>query len=872
MYHPDTIIQAQRNLELAGLEDGANRYYNREDLKARAEGFERRADVRKMSADALPILTAAIGRWVDEAKAKKGRPAAALAPLKEVAADKLALAALSRTFHTVAKGEALSTTSEAIGKAVQVEIEAQMIEETDPKAAKRFLAMVEGESNERVTAKRHKALADDLGVGLEWSRRTQVLVGSTLLNLTLTSLPTIFERGMVHDHRGTTPVVKLSEEALETLADMAAQVAWMQPILKPMIVTPRPWTRFDSGAYLEHRVSKTVPLIRTFNREHQQLVRDAIKDGSMSELLLGINAIQETPFAIDRRVFDVMRWVRSENKSPSKTFAVADPIAKPEKMGQEEWDQLSPEARVAMSRKRRSIINIRTAAQTNLVVLETDLGEAERLLDVDRFYLPHSLDFRGRVYAVPHFNPQRSDHIKALFRFADTHPHGAEGGRWLAIHLANCGDFKTTSGRKCSKASFDERCAWVDENEEMILGIAADPQGTFDQWAQADSPFCFLQACFEWAEFAATGYDESFEGCVGVALDGSCSGLQHYSAMTRAADEGYHVNLLPRETPGDIYQVTADNATPMLQALTLRDDDIGVAAGLVLTNGFGRGETKRNVMTYFYGSGKFGMRDQHMSDLMRPLADEVALGEREAHPYAMQTVRKNKETGEETTALDGGFTCAQVLANTVYAAIVTVAPKADEAANWFQQVAATLAHESLPVIWRTPTGLPVVQRYNEYTTKQVSLWLYARGIQAATGHDKVDADGNVMTEVKVLIREAPTKRIDKKKARSAISPNVIHSLDAAHLTRTVVFAVSEGIGSFQLIHDSFATHAGNTGRFFRIIREAFVNLYETYDPFVELDRYARSVLSEEGQEKLPAIPAKGTLDLSHILTSPYAFA
>jgi DNA-directed RNA polymerase len=41
-----------------------------------------------------------------------------------------------------------------------------------------------------------------------------------------------------------------------------------------------------------------------------------------------------------------------------------------------------------------------------------------------------------------------------------------------------------------------------------------------------------------------------------VSFDGSCSGLQHLSAMTRA-EEGSLVNLTPSELPQDIYESVA---------------------------------------------------------------------------------------------------------------------------------------------------------------------------------------------------------------------------------------------------------------------------------------------------------------------------
>ncbi|KMS60444.1 hypothetical protein V474_00575 [Novosphingobium barchaimii LL02] len=254
-----------------------------------------------------------------------------------------------------------------------------------------------------------------------------------------------------------------------------------------------------------------------------------------------------------------------------------------------------------------------------------DIAVANELATHEAFYMPHSLDFRGRTYAVPYFNHQRSDHMKALFRFADGVALGPDGGRWLKIHLANCGDFG-----KMSKKPFDAREAWVDENHDKIIATVMDPEAMVDWWTEADSPFCFLQACFEYTEWYESGFDPEFVSTIAGAADGSCSGLQHYSAITRSEEEAFHVNLLPRPDVGDIYQVTADQAVPTLQAAAAQGD---VTSQIILDNGFGRSEVKRNVMTYFYGSARFGMRDQHMADLMRPLGDKVAMGELAAHLY-----------------------------------------------------------------------------------------------------------------------------------------------------------------------------------------------------------------------------------------------
>ena len=846
----------QLTIEDAAVEAGAERYKLAQERKAEREGYERRDDVAKLIRGAIPILSTAITAWITNAEAGKGRKPLSLKALQMLDADQLAYIGLSRVFNCLGKGGSITDIVVGIGRAVEIELEAAAITEKDPKAAKRFRALAEGEARESVLARRHEALANKLEVTLNWDRRRQTLTGDTILGVILTSLEDIFLRGMASTKNGQMPVVCLTDEAAQCLNEMQDMAAWLKPLHQPMLDKPAAWTALDTGCYADPRIAKTVPLVRTFSAEHKRLVREALQSGSMQQVLDATNAIQETRFAIDTRVLTMIHWVRNQGLQPSPSFPVTELPALPLKTSKAEWDLLTPEARTAKARERKTTRDIRAAAGIDAGVFISDTDMACDLAEAGAFYLPHSLDFRGRTYAVPYFNHQRSDHLKGMFMFADPVPLGPDGAEWLMVHLANCGDFG-----KISKQPLDVRMDWVEENEELIMAVAADPRGTYELWAAADKPFCFLQACMEYSDWVGFGRSEDFLSTIPIAQDGSCSGLQHYSAMTRSEEEAYHVNLTGRTTVGDIYQVTADSAVPSLEIAAGNGD---IYAQCILANGFGRGEVKRNVMTYFYGSGKFGMRDQHMEDTMRPASDQVALGKLSKHPYEF--------VSEKTGNLDGGFMCAQTMAAHVYQAVVTVAPKADEAASYIQAIAGILAHESLSMIWTTPTGLPVVQRYCEFTSKQINLWLYDRKVSVPTGDDKVDHEGNILSRVRLLVREAPTSRVAKKRMRSAASPNLVHSMDGAHLQLAVVKAKEAGIDAFMMIHDSFGTHAGNMTTFSRVIREAFVEMYTSYCPLTELDTYARSVLSEEGVAKLPAIPAKGTLDLNLVLQSTYAFA
>lgn len=859
---------AENELENMAVHDGLERYRKAQEAKAAREGADRTDAAAKMIRGAIPLVSAGLRDWLAEQQAAKGRKPTGVKALELLDVDTLAYIGLSCVFQAQRGGGKVVDICMTIGRAIQVELEARALEEKDPKAAAKFQAWAKG-NGEKAAEKRHARLAADANVEVQWPRRTQVLIGQHVLNAVLDRTAGLFVHKTATDSKGTVSVVVLTDEAAQAMAKMEDAAAWLRPALRPMVSKPRPWTSQHTGCYEDFRLAKTVPLVRSFNNDHRRMIREAIEDGSMQEVLDAVNAIQETHWAIDQRVLSVIIECREIGLTPGKSFPVHSdnlPLI-PAKLPVDEWAAMPKDARSAMSRERRAKLNVMRAAGLDNAVLKSDLKTAVTLEKAGGFYLPHSLDFRGRVYAVPFFNHQRSDHMKALFRFAEAVELGADGGWWLAVHLANCGDFD-----KVSKQPFATRVAWVEENHDAIMSYARDPFGTFEGWAKADKPLCFLQACFEYAEWADSGFSDQFASTIAIAADGSCSGLQHYSAITRSEEEARHVNLTPRDDVGDIYQVVADEAKPSLGLAAASSDDKAYLAQIVLDNGFGRSEVKRNVMTYFYGSGKFGMRDQHMEDTMRPWGDKVALGKAAQHPYAVLTERTNKETGEVTSALDGGYSCAQVMAAHTYAAVVKVAEKADEAATWIQSVAATLAHESQSMIWRTPTGLPVVQRYNEYVCKRVSMWLHNREVVVPTGYDKIDAEGNVLSQVKMLIRERPTERVEKKRMRSAASPNVIHSMDGAHLQRTVARAHAEGIRHFAMIHDSFGTHAGNMTVFSAIIREAFVATYENYCPLEEIDRYARSVLSDEGIEKLPPIPAKGNLDLNLILESLYAFA
>jgi Autographiviridae RNA polymerase len=151
-------------------------------------------------------------------------------------------------------------------------------------------------------------------------------------------------------------------------------------------------------------------------------------------------------------------------------------------------------------------------------------------------------------------NPQGDDVNRALVTFANGKPITTdEQGSWLAIHGANCYGI--------DKVSFVERVRWVERNERMILASAADPLENLD-WSKADEPWQFLAFCFEWAAFQREGF--GFASSLPVRMDGTCNGLQHFSALLRDEKGGAAVNLIASEAPQDIYQHVADRVVEIL--------------------------------------------------------------------------------------------------------------------------------------------------------------------------------------------------------------------------------------------------------------------------------------------------------------------
>lgn len=807
------------------------RFTQSHDRTVRDMGLGSSEPVRFLAEALLPRMADAI-----EAERKlpiKGSPFLAkfLKVIADIDTNVLALCALQMAFTAVGqKNTHVANVSRQIGRAVDTELFGRFLDDIpgcSMRAIEKRLAKKHGAYSYRLVAAKAAAKRKGLQRPRHLTSTELTQAGGWLLSILLKTLPEVFvtyeqRRKAKNRHVIVERLLTLTDEAVERCDEIAAQCCAANPVHFPQLDEPAPWT----GYYHELKTYSTSKgLVRTRHKETERAIKNAIKSGQMQPALDAINHVQSVAFMINRRVLDV-QLACIEQGIAVKGIPAAQPIPSPEKA--KPWEDMSENEQRGWRKKAAKIADRNRARVGQLALLSIDLQTAKYLAEHPAFWTLHSIDWRGRLYPVPHFNFQREDRARGLFLFRDGQPIGERGLWWLKVHLANCGDFN-----KVSKRSFEERVAWVDENIRQIGDAAMfplDPKGRW--WMDADKPFLFLAACMELCDALIVG--PSFVTHLPVSWDGSCSGLQHLSAMSRA-NEGALVNLTASEQPQDVYQRVADVAKCAISS------DDNPLAKVCLAVGVDRKLVKRNVMTFAYSATKFGMGQQHVEDTMEPLEVKVLSGELAEHPY-----------GE-----DGGMGASIYLASHVLQSIKTVVQKPAEVMGFLQALARTMAHEGKPVQWTTPVGLPWSNRYHPFNVKEVKLWLHDKGVRVG---------------YKTSVAEGYLKPIDKRRVESSVAPNFVHACDASHLMLTVNAAYAAGIRNFALVHDSFGCLASQSDDMHRIIREQFVAMYEDHDVLAEVLAQCKCDLTVHNHDRLPNAIEYGSLNIRSVLDARYAFA
>ena len=602
----------------------------------------------------------------------------------------------------------------------------------------------------------------------------------------------------------------------------------------PTIIPPRPWENIDEGGYygeLSHQ-SKLLRLRGNrdvFAKEYNRKLRDT----DLSEVRKAVNAIQATPWKINTKVLDVLKHVVDHGGGIAGIPYIDAP---PKPVLPEEHTE---EELAAYKKRMTAYHQLDTSRRSIVGRILSHIKTAEKFAEYERIYFPCNMDFRGRVYPIPVFSFQGDDVNKSLIEFADA----------PACQDENCWDWLLIEGANLAgvdKVSYDDRKAWVSDHETEILAVADDPKG-FRWWADQDSPCQFLAWCFEYkkAKQWKEEHNNSIIGFVSgmnVALDGTCSGLQHFSAILRDPVGGVAVNLVPGEKPSDIYGIVAEKVNKVLQDDVINgtpDEQAENKKGQAFTKhgtkslssiwlafGVTRKVTKRSVMTLAYGSKEYGFRDQILEDTIKP---------------------DLQVNGEKSVFSGCDFQAAGYLAKLIWKAVGTTVIAAVAGMKWLQDCSRKVTSNNQVVSWTTPMGLPVQQAYMVEKKHEVRVRCAGKQIR--------------------LYERVNTGNIDNTHQASGVAPNFIHSMDASHLQLTVCNCVDKGIHHFAMIHDSYGAPLAQTQTMYDTVRESFIQMYTEHDVLEDFKEDMEGLTDKE----LPDIPNKGSLDINIVRDSKYIF-
>jgi DNA-directed RNA polymerase len=348
---------------------------------------------------------------------------------------------------------------------------------------------------------------------------------------------------------------------------------------------------------------------------------------------------------------------------------------------------------------------------------------AERFIDKERFFLPWSLDYRGRAYPIPAFlTPMDTDAGKSLLRFADEAYMTPEAEDWLAFQVA------TTYG--LDKAPMAERLEWTRNHHHLIEAVATDPLGTLSEWEAAEEPWQFLAACEEYYH-CVIACTRQFTGLM-VATDATCSGLQILAGLARDKTCAKLVNVLPSDRPQDAYKVVAEVATP--------------ACPESIQPYMDRKVTKRVVMTIPYNAKPFSNR----SYIREALKDKE--------------VEISKEDLTQTV-------------NAVRAAMWEVVPGPMAVMDWIEKEITALIHRGeTEVSWTTPSGFIVTQKLMKKKFERLCLHLLGEcEVRVATGDtDEVDINRHKAATAPNLIHSLDSSLLHLAFTRFSAPFSVIH--------------------------------------------------------------------------------------------------
>lgn len=801
----DSQLELERTMVCKGVETFER---NQKEAEDAGRGAETSYAQRLIQEFMLPLIEA-LTSFVETNKPGKHGKIRTL--LQRASPDKAMYLAMQAVFNSFTHEAPLAGLATRIGRMVEDEVRFSRFQELHGdyydaikkdfkrKGTKDYRFM------HRVLTHKANELADEW---IEWTVAERAEVGMKLVDIILTNTDLIDKR-QFNQHGKTRTLLIPTDSAKKWIDEHNEFAKFLFPDKMPCIIPPDDWTGLNQGGYYSPELRHATPMIKTSGKRH----RHHVVAGDLKYPMEALNALQDVAWEVNSEVLATV--IACWNANLRIGMPPKDPLEIPPSPVPKgtELTEAQQELLTDWKHEAAEIHTQEKERRSKSFQISRIIRLASEYTKYNAFWYVWYYDFRGRAYpTTAGFNPQGADIAKGLLR-----PHvgkaiGLSGWYWLRVSGAN------RFGN--DKISYDDRVKWVDDNKIYFLRAANDPMAHTDVWGNADKPWQFLAWLFEYRDAIAlealgVGAD-NFVSHLPIGLDGTCNGLQHFSAMLRDATGGAHTNLVPAAVPADIYSAVARVCTT---ALRHAEADTFDWLSYIDKHGAGtipRKLAKRPVMTLPYGSTRQSCTKYIFE-------------------YIMEADR---------THFEGNFKAACWLTPFLWTSIGEVVVAAKVAMSWLQRAAGVLSKANEPITWNAYDGFPVYMGMRIINSNKIETQLGGR-FQLRVG--------------------TFTEDIDRNRQRNGVAPNFVHSQDAAHMRAVVRACKAEGISPLGMIHDDFGTHAADTERMHSIIRETFVDLYEKHDPLVAL------AAQYEGTHTLEPIPGYGTLDIQSVKQSAYFF-
>lgn len=602
----------------------------------------------------------------------------------------------------------------------------------------------------------------------------------------------------------------------------------------PMVYKPNNWDLINdhplNGGYLLNKELNNEELIHTSlkNSGETKFTKDEI-------VTTTLNKLQSVPYVVNTEFLDyLIQLIEQDFDFKNKIILDIHPSTN----------------KILDLKKNNKKSELLKILQHNSIRYDTMINIMTALLLKDKtFYHPLFLDWRGRIYTKTNLLSYQSNELaKSLIMFKEGFILNENGYKHLLVYAANC------YGK--DKDSFTNKLEWAKLNLNNIIDI----ESKF--WLTAEQPLLFLTAALELKNYIKD--PNNFKSRLPIFVDATCNGLQHLAAMVNDVNLAKYVNLLKSscdDIPNDIYGEMAvkikHNISKVIKQKIFNKktgelEDFSKLENLHITRSF----IKRGIMTIAYGVTVKGVCEQLISSQFDRVSDTKRV-------YSLN----NPEFGN--TNLVFSYKEIFKLSEIIHDVLFDSYPSLRELVKYLNAITYFIhsLKMGIPVIWKTPNGLNIEQKYMKTEKKEYKY--------------------SILGKVKTLELTVKKDTISFRKQNLGVVPNLIHSMDASNIS-LLVESFSKLIDNFQLltIHDCFASHANHIELLSFHVKSAFLFIYKNQNFIKDYHKETISYLKNLGlifnkddsilylnnkEYKVPVVPnLEKTFDLSsNVLYSKY---